>query len=75
MTSASMYMISSVNSEFCGFVELFGRGSALAISYIYLMSIMIIQFEGHEEDVNSVAFADDSSQIFYSASDDGLCKV
>eukprot|EP00123_Amoebidium_parasiticum_P007182 comp17943_c0_seq2/m.18251 comp17943_c0_seq2/g.18251 ORF comp17943_c0_seq2/g.18251 comp17943_c0_seq2/m.18251 type:complete len:372 (-) comp17943_c0_seq2:39-1154(-) len=30
---------------------------------------------GHDDDINSVAFAKDSLHIFYSASDDGLCKV
>ncbi|XP_071577844.1 DDB1- and CUL4-associated factor 11 [Temnothorax nylanderi] len=45
--------------------------------YVYDLECQqrILRFEGHEEDVNSVTFADDSSQIFYSASDDGLCKV
>ncbi|XP_018357559.1 PREDICTED: DDB1- and CUL4-associated factor 11, partial [Trachymyrmex cornetzi] len=33
------------------------------------------RFVGHEEDVNCVAYADNSSQIFYSGGDDGLCKV
>lgn len=30
---------------------------------------------GHIYDVNSVCFADDSSQIIYSGGDDGLVKV
>lgn len=30
---------------------------------------------GHNNDVNAVAFADNTSQILYSAGDDGLCKV
>lgn len=47
----------------------------LAYYSLHWCSILFLQFEGHDEDVNSVAFADDSSQIFYSASDDGLCKV
>jgi len=29
----------------------------------------------HEEDVNTVAYADETSQIFFSGSDDGICKV
>ncbi|KYM93583.1 DDB1- and CUL4-associated factor 11 [Cyphomyrmex costatus] len=33
------------------------------------------RFTGHDEDVNCVAYADNSSQIFYSAGDDGFCKV
>ncbi|KAL0280398.1 UNVERIFIED_CONTAM: hypothetical protein PYX00_001698 [Menopon gallinae] len=30
---------------------------------------------GHDDDVNAVAFADNRSQILYSAGDDGVCKV
>jgi WD repeat-containing protein 23 len=36
----------------------------------------IIKIAAHDEDVNTVAFAEqDSSHIFYSGSDDSLCKV
>ncbi|PSN31336.1 DDB1- and CUL4-associated factor 11 [Blattella germanica] len=34
-----------------------------------------LRIEGHEDDVNTVAFADSTSQILYSGGDDGLCKV
>nr|CAD7411312.1 unnamed protein product [Timema poppensis] len=34
-----------------------------------------LRIEGHDDDVNTVAFADETSQIFYSGGDDGLCKV
>ncbi|XP_033331804.1 DDB1- and CUL4-associated factor 11 [Megalopta genalis] len=33
------------------------------------------RIEGHDNDVNAVVFADNTSQILYSAGDDGLCKV
>ena len=33
------------------------------------------QIDAHDDDVNAVSFADDSSQIMYSGGDDGLCKV
>ena len=33
------------------------------------------QVHGHEDDVDSVTFADSSSQILISGADDGLCKV
>ncbi|XP_012140236.2 DDB1- and CUL4-associated factor 11 [Megachile rotundata] len=33
------------------------------------------RIEAHDNDVNTVVFADDTSQILYSAGDDGLCKV
>ena len=35
----------------------------------------ILKIDGHHGDVNSVAYADSASQILYSGSDDGLCKV
>nr|BAN21366.1 WD-repeat protein [Riptortus pedestris] len=34
-----------------------------------------LRIEAHEEDVNTVAFADETSQIIYSGGDDGFCKV
>lgn len=34
-----------------------------------------VQVEAHEDDVNAVSFADEGSQILFSGSDDGLCKV
>jgi len=33
------------------------------------------QIDAHEDDVNAVAFADSSSQLLFSGSDDALCKV
>ena len=38
-------------------------------------SLVYVQITAHEEDVNSVAFADQTSNILISGSDDGLCKV
>lgn len=34
-----------------------------------------LKIDAHDDDVNAVCFADDSSQILYSGGDDGLCKV
>ncbi|XP_023239273.1 DDB1- and CUL4-associated factor 11-like [Centruroides sculpturatus] len=34
-----------------------------------------LKIRSHEDDVNSVAFADSTSQILFSGGDDGLCKV
>lgn len=34
-----------------------------------------LKIKSHEDDVNSVAFADESSKILFSGGDDGLCKV
>lgn len=35
----------------------------------------IWQIAAHDDDVNAVAFADDSSHILFSGGDDGLCRV
>ncbi|XP_032668188.1 DDB1- and CUL4-associated factor 11-like isoform X3 [Odontomachus brunneus] len=35
----------------------------------------VLRIAGHDADINAVTFADQTSQIFYSAGDDGLCKV
>lgn len=35
----------------------------------------LFQIDAHEDDVNAVAFADGSSQLLFSGSDDALCKV
>jgi hypothetical protein len=40
-----------------------------------LFFLLLLQIEGHDDDVNTVAFADSTSQILYSGGDDGLCKV
>lgn len=34
-----------------------------------------LRIDGHDDDVNTVAFADNTSQILYSGGDDGFCKV
>ena len=38
-------------------------------------SALFLQIDSHEDDINAVAFADDSSQILFSGGDDGLVKV
>ena len=35
----------------------------------------VLQIDAHDDDVNAVAFADNTSQILFSGGDDGLCKV
>ncbi|XP_017779028.1 PREDICTED: DDB1- and CUL4-associated factor 11 [Nicrophorus vespilloides] len=52
-------------------------GANDGILYIYdrEAKATTVKICAHEFDVNSVAFADDSSQIIYSGSDDGLIKV
>ena len=34
-----------------------------------------MQVDAHDDDVNAVSFADETSNILLSGSDDGLCKV
>ena len=34
-----------------------------------------VQIDAYEEDVNTVAYADESSHILFSGPDDGSCKV
>ena len=41
----------------------------------FVCSLICYQVHGHEDDVDSVTFADASSHILISGADDGLCKV
>lgn len=45
--------------------------------YVYDRELhrQVLRFRGHDKDVNTIAFADNTSQIFYTGSDDGLCKI
>lgn len=43
--------------------------------FLYLNNDLFIKVEAHDDDVNTVTFADNTSQIVYSGGDDGLCKV
>lgn len=40
-----------------------------------IVYLIIFQIDAHDDDVNTVAFADSSSQLLFSGSDDALCKV
>ncbi|EDO46488.1 predicted protein, partial [Nematostella vectensis] len=71
-------------SRFCAFSITFSHdnteilaGGNDACLYIYDRGSeqRTLRIEGHEDDLGSVRFADPGSQIFYSAGDDGLCKV
>lgn len=44
-------------------------------SYLVHLLFLSRQIDAHEDDVNAVAFADSSSQLLYSGSDDAVCKV
>ncbi|XP_020289959.1 DDB1- and CUL4-associated factor 11 isoform X2 [Pseudomyrmex gracilis] len=45
--------------------------------YVYDREVnqRVLRFRGHVLDVNAIAFADNSSQVFYSGSDDSMCKI
>lgn len=42
---------------------------------LFFFPRLLLQIDAHEDDVNAVAFADSSSQLLFSGSDDALCKV
>lgn len=44
-------------------------------SQFFFYFSLCLQIDAHEDDVNAVAFADSSSQLLFSGSDDALCKV
>jgi len=48
---------------------------ALTRWYELCECFLLLQVDAHEDDVNAVAFADETSNILYSGSDDGMCKV
>lgn len=76
---------SNSNSRFCIFSLRFSsQGDKVLYGtndhslYIYDLErkhLAIRIKKAHDDDINSVAFADSSSQIIYSASDDGMCKI
>ncbi|XP_058808193.1 DDB1- and CUL4-associated factor 11 isoform X2 [Phymastichus coffea] len=76
-------LLSAEHPMFCVFSVVFssdGRelfcGGNDGCLYIYDRgSQLCSKVRGHNHDINSVAFADSSSQILYSAGDDGFCKV
>lgn len=72
------------DSRFCAFSIKFSHdnkeilaGANDAAIYVYDRGSnqRTLRVHGHEDDVNTVAFADDSSHILFSGADDGLCKV
>lgn len=45
------------------------------VYFFIFFYLFVFQIDAHEDDVNAVAFADSSSQLLFSGSDDALCKV
>lgn len=50
-------------------------GFFLKSVFFFFPLYLLLQIDAHEDDVNAVAFADSSSQLLFSGSDDALCKV
>ncbi|KAK7877237.1 hypothetical protein WMY93_032056 [Mugilogobius chulae] len=44
-------------------------------AFVRSLTAPSLTIDAHEDDVNAVAFADSSSQLLFSGSDDALCKV
>uniref|UniRef100_T1JBZ6 Uncharacterized protein n=1 Tax=Strigamia maritima TaxID=126957 RepID=T1JBZ6_STRMM len=63
-------MFSQDGSEILG-----GANDGCLYVYDTERKLRTLRIESHEDDVNSVAFADNTSQILFSGGDDGLCKV
>eukprot|EP01027_Heterolobosea_sp_BB2_P007013 GEZU01010495.1.p1 GENE.GEZU01010495.1~~GEZU01010495.1.p1 ORF type:complete len:482 (-),score=95.84 GEZU01010495.1:147-1592(-) len=70
--------------QFCAFSIRFSADSkeilvAGSDSCLYLYDIeakrRTLKIHAHNDDVNTICYADDSSNIFFSGSDDSLCKV
>lgn len=79
-----LYMTSDEEGHFCIFSVKFSSngaeivgGSNVRCIYVYDLEAQkkSLKIRGHKADVNAVAFADQSSHILFSASDDGLVKV
>lgn len=52
-----------------------GANDSKIYSYDRESNQKVLEFKGHNKHVNAIIFADDTSQVFFSGSDDGLCKV
>uniref|UniRef100_A0A6M2DRD1 Putative wd40 domain protein n=1 Tax=Xenopsylla cheopis TaxID=163159 RepID=A0A6M2DRD1_XENCH len=72
------------NHRFCIFSLMFSNngqeflgGASDCNIYVYDMeaNTRSLKFHGHEGDINTVTFADETSQILFSGGDDGFCKV
>uniref|UniRef100_A0A0B6YVT7 Uncharacterized protein n=1 Tax=Arion vulgaris TaxID=1028688 RepID=A0A0B6YVT7_9EUPU len=63
-------MFSSDNKEILG-----GANDGHLYVYDRELNKRTLKIDAHDYDVNTVRFADTSSQILYSGGDDGLCKV
>lgn len=80
----SALCLSPDDSRFCAFSIKFSHdnkeilaGANDACLYVYDRGSdqRTVRIQAHEDDIDSVTFADASSQILISAADDGLCKV
>ena len=75
----------SANSQrFCLFSIRFSASSSEIVGgsndnhlYVYDMAVnkLVLRVPAHHDDINAVAFADETPHILFSGSDDMLCKV
>ena len=47
----------------------------MRVLIVHVLFCIFFKIHAHDDDVNTVRFANDSSHILYSGGDDGLCKV
>ncbi|KAK3919851.1 DDB1- and CUL4-associated factor 11 [Frankliniella fusca] len=82
--SQDALQLTPIDSRFCVFSLVFSQdgqevlcGANDGYLYIYdrFSNQRVLKIEGHHGDVNTVAYADSTSHILYSGSDDSLCKV
>ncbi|XP_026277378.1 DDB1- and CUL4-associated factor 11 isoform X2 [Frankliniella occidentalis] len=82
--SQDALQLTPIDSRFCVFSLVFSQdgqevlcGTNDGFLYIYdrFSNQRVLKIEGHYGDVNTVAYADSTSHILYSGSDDSLCKV
>lgn len=73
VTEASTWMNWFINMKCLGFFSYLYTNNRMKDSLHVLGYIW--QIAAHDDDVNAVAFADDSSHILFSGGDDGLCRV
>jgi WD repeat-containing protein 23 len=69
------FSLFSVAFSPCGHEILAGSNDACVYVYDLERNERVSRINAHDEDVNSVVYADDTSQVFYTASDDCTVKV
>jgi len=83
-THTALYLDPETEHSFCIFSTAFSQdnreimgGANDRCLYVFDRELnkRTLRIAAHEDDVNAVAFADETSHILFSGSDDGLCKI